>query len=66
MRPYDVLTATPVSKALGVPIEVNGDIFEHGGCFEGAKDAKDGGVVGCTGLTKAQLQAEFPGWGSAG
>ena len=29
-----MLTATPVSKALGIPIEVKGDIHEHGGCFE--------------------------------
>ena len=45
-----MLTATPVSKALGLPIEVRGDVHEHGGCFSGARDQQ--GVVGETGLTK--------------
>jgi len=54
-----MLTSTPTSKALGIPIEVRGDVFEHGGCFNGARDQKS--VVGETGLTKAQLEEEFPG-----
>jgi broad specificity phosphatase PhoE len=55
-----MLTATPLSKALWIPIEVKGDIFEHGGCFDGSK-VVDGQVAGCTGLTKAELEGEFPG-----
>mmetsp|Transcript_33802 Transcript_33802/g.85126 ORF Transcript_33802/g.85126 Transcript_33802/m.85126 type:complete len:266 (-) Transcript_33802:1547-2344(-) len=55
-----MLTAGPAAKVLGIPIEVKGDLFEHGGCFEGARD-DSGGVVGCTGLTKSQLESEFPG-----
>ena len=55
-----MLTATPVARALKIPIRVRGDIHEHGGCFDGSKDV-DGGVVGLTGMTKAQLEAEFPG-----
>ena len=55
-----MLTATPASKSLGIPIEVRGDIFEHGGCFDGAADAPNG-VVGRPGMTKAELESEFPG-----
>lgn len=55
-----MLTATPISKQLGIPIRVKPDIHEHGGCFDGAAGAP-GGVVGRPGLSKAQLEAEFPG-----
>ena len=55
-----MLTATPMSEALGVQIRVKGDIHEHGGCFDGAA-GEPGGVVGLPGMTKAQLEKEFPG-----
>lgn len=55
-----MLTATPLSKGLGIPIRVRGDIHEHGGCFDGAAD-EPGGVVGRPGMTKVQLEDEFPG-----
>ena len=51
-----MLTATPVSKALGLPIEVRGDVHEHGGCFSGARDQQM--VVGESGLTKEGQLAE--------
>ena len=55
-----MLTATPISKQLGIPIRVKQDIHEHGGCFDGAAD-QPGGVIGRPGLSKPQLEAEFPG-----
>jgi broad specificity phosphatase PhoE len=55
-----MLTATPISKQLGIPIRVKRDIHEHGGCFDGAAD-QPGGVIGRPGLSKPQLEAEFPG-----
>ena len=55
-----MLTATPISKQLGIPIRVKQDIHEHGGCFDGAAD-QPGGVIGRPGLSKPQLEAELPG-----
>lgn len=55
-----MLTATPMSAKLGVPITVRADMHEHGGCFDGSPGSV-GGVVGRPGLTKAQLEREFPG-----
>lgn len=56
-----MLTATPLSKKLGIPIRVKQDIHEHGGCFDGSPGQNESGVVGRPGLTKAQLESEFPG-----
>ena len=33
-----MLTSTPIARELGLDITVRGDIFEHGGCFEGSAD----------------------------
>ena len=53
-----MLTSAPIARELGLDITVRGDIFEHGGCFEGSAD---GAVKGRPGMGTEQLEREFPG-----
>lgn len=51
-------TAQPISRALGVKPEVWVDIHEIGGIFLAGEDDR---VEGFPGLTRAQIEEEFPG-----
>jgi 2,3-bisphosphoglycerate-dependent phosphoglycerate mutase len=51
-------TAQPIAKALGLTPEVWVDIHENGGIFLDGKD----GPVGFGGKTRAEMEAEFPGY----
>jgi broad specificity phosphatase PhoE len=53
-------TAQPISRALGLAPEVWVDIHEHGGVFTGNPEM--GNVVGYTGLTRAEIAAQFPSY----
>jgi broad specificity phosphatase PhoE len=50
-------TAHPIAAALGMGVEVWTDVHEHGGMF---LEESDGTLTGYGGLTRAQMQAQFP------
>ncbi len=54
-----LLTTKPVSEALGMAPTVWPDLHEKGGMFL----ERDGCVRGYTGMTRAEIQAAFPGYG---
>jgi broad specificity phosphatase PhoE len=49
-------TAAPVSKALGLPVEIWPDIHEQGGMYL----ERDGSAIGYPGKTRAEILTEFP------
>jgi 2,3-bisphosphoglycerate-dependent phosphoglycerate mutase/probable phosphoglycerate mutase len=51
-------TATAVSDAIGLRPEIWVDVHESGGIFLDHRDAR--GVVGYPGMTRTQIEAEFP------
>lgn len=53
-----LLTTKPVSDALGIRPTVWPDLHEKGGMFL----ERDGCVRGCTGMTRAAILSEFPGY----
>ena len=53
-------TAAPLSRALGLPVEVWVEIHEQGGIWLDHGEA--GGIVGYPGITRQELSAEFPGY----
>ena len=55
-----VRTAAPCAAALGLPLQIDVEIFEQGGLFSG--DSRTGvGVVGHPGLGRAELERLSPG-----
>jgi broad specificity phosphatase PhoE len=50
-------TARPIGAALGLAPEIWVDIHEHGGMY---LETADGQIVGHTGMTQAEILAEFP------
>jgi len=52
-----MLTALPVSQALGINPEIWIDIHEHGGMY---LEAADGTITGYPGRTREEISAEFP------
>ena len=59
-----LLTAQPISRALGLQPEVWLDIHEHGGIYLD-HDAPVG-RVGYPGITRGELEAQFPGYRAPG
>jgi len=53
-------TAAPVSRALGLKPEIWIEIHEYGGIWLDHGDA--GGIRGYPGITRAEIEAEFPGY----
>ncbi len=53
-------TAQPAATTLGIQPEVWVDIHEHGGVFD--NQSADGSPVGYPGLTRSQIEAQFPGY----
>ncbi|HOG48201.1 MAG TPA: histidine phosphatase family protein [Anaerolineae bacterium] len=53
-------TAQPVAQALGLQPEVWVELHEHGGVF--LDHGPEIGVVGYPGLTRAEMEAQFPGY----
>ncbi len=51
-------TAKPIGEALGLKPKVWADIYEHGGIWL----LVDGEEQGFTGMTRAEMEAEFPGY----
>lgn len=55
-----LLTAQPVSRALGLRPEIWLDIHEHGGIYQ--DHGEPAGRVGYPGITLSELGAQFPGY----
>ncbi len=55
-----LLTAQPVSRALGLAAEIWPDIHEHGGIY--LDHGEPVGKVGYPGITRLELVAQFPGY----
>jgi len=55
-----LLTAQPVSRALGLRPEIWLDIHEHGGIY--LDHGKPAGKVGYPGITRPEVHAQFPGY----
>ncbi len=53
-------TAAPLSRALGLPVEVWVDIHECGGMWK--DHGPDDGIIGYPGLTHGEMAAAFPGY----
>lgn len=49
-------TAAPVSRALGLPVEIWLELYEHGGIYLETPE----GVIGYGGRTRSEILAEFP------
>jgi len=52
-------TSRAIARGLEVRVNVMVDLHEHGGCFDGARG---GEVVGERGMTKREIEEEFPGF----
>lgn len=53
-------TAAPIGRCLGLAPQVWVDIHEHGGVFTGTPELDT--VVGYSGLSQAEMAAQFPGY----
>lgn len=52
-------TTLPCSTALNLPVTVQSDIYEQGGCYSGYVH---GQLRGAPGMGRAELQRDYPGW----
>ncbi len=52
-------TVRPCSETLNLPVTVQSDIYEQGGCYSGHEH---GQLRGAPGMNRAELQSGFPGW----
>ncbi len=52
-------TVRPCSESLKLPVTVQSDIYEQGGCYSGHIR---GQLRGAPGMNRAELQTSYPGW----